>query len=86
MKISPENHSALKRLFEAMKDRRRQMWPIWRELAAVYLPYRHPWLLNSQKSEKVELNPYYITSEGLLALRTQSAGLMKDLPALAGSV
>lgn len=79
MKISPENHSALKRLFEAMKDRRRQMWPIWRELAAVYLPYRHPWLLNSQKSERVELNPYYITSEGLLALRTQSAGLMNGI-------
>jgi hypothetical protein len=79
VKISVANHQALKRLFGAMEAKRRPMWPIWRELAAVYLPYRHPWLLNQQKAEKLELNPYYITSEGLLALRTQSAGLMNGI-------
>lgn len=79
MKMNAEKHKTLKVLFGAMEARRRPMWPIWRELAAVYLPYTHPWLLNKEKSEKLELNPYYITSEGLIALRTQSAGLMNGI-------
>lgn len=79
MKINAEKHKTLKVLFGAMQAKRRPMWSIWRELAAVYLPYTHPWLLNKNKDEKVQLNPYYVTSEGLIALRTQSAGLMNGI-------
>jgi len=79
MKIPVDTHKAWKIAFEAMKDKRRPLWPIWRELAQVYLPYTHPWLLNVKKSEKFSLNPNYITSEGLIALRTQTAGLMNGI-------
>ena len=51
MKIPVEKHRTLKALFSSMQAKRRPMWPIWRELAAVYLPYTHPWLLNTQKNE-----------------------------------
>lgn len=79
MKIRVEKHKALKSAFNSMMEKRRPMWPIWRELAATYLPYTHPWLLNQQKQERLQLNPFYVTSEGLIALRTQSAGLMNGI-------
>lgn len=79
MKIPAEVHRTIKILFNDMERRRRPMWPIWRELAATYLPYIHPWLTNPHKQERLALNPNYITSEGLIALRTQTAGLMNGI-------
>ena len=79
LKIPAETHKAFKVNHANMQEDRRPMWSIWRELAKTYLPYKHPWLLNTEKNEKFELNSEYITSEGLIALRTQTAGLMNGI-------
>lgn len=79
MKISNESFTSAQRLVAEMRDARRQYWPIWRQLASVYLPYIVPSLVNKQRNEQLALNPNYLTSEGLLALRTQTAGLMNGI-------
>ena len=79
MKIAPSALQHIKHRHNTMRNARGSMWSIWRELAATYLPYRHPWLLSSQKSETVELNPNFITGIGLRSLRVQSAGLMNGI-------
>ncbi len=79
MQIRAEAFEGMKCGLKLMRDKRKPYWPIWRELAQTYLPYTHPWLLDKRKQEKVELNPYYITSVGLTALRVQTAGLMNGI-------
>jgi hypothetical protein len=79
MQIREDAFTAIKRGFTVMRDKRRPYWKLWRELAQTYLPYQHPWLLDRNKSESLDLNPYYVTSEGLTALRTQTAGLMNGI-------
>lgn len=77
--IPADTLSAIKIGISVMRDARRPYWPIWRDLASTYLPYTHPWLLDGKKSETVSMNPHYVTSEGLIALRTQTAGLMNGI-------
>jgi hypothetical protein len=79
MKIREEALQHVKERFSAMREARRPNWPIWRDLADIYLPYSCPWLLNKQQNEKLQLNPNFLTSTGLSALRTQTAGLMNGI-------
>lgn len=79
MLMPADKHKLIKSDVESLRAKRRPMWTIWRELAATYLPYRHPWLLNAQRSEQLSLNPDYITDVGLKAARVQTAGLMNGI-------
>jgi hypothetical protein len=79
IQIGADLHLSYKHNVVQMRDKRRPMWSIWREITRTYLPYIHPWLLDTSKSEQLKLNPNYITSEGLIALRTQTAGLMNGI-------
>ncbi len=77
--IAEQTLAYVKRGASRIYAARHPHWAIWRELAQYYLPYTHPWLLNKQRNETLQLNPNYITSEGLQALRVQSAGLMNGI-------
>lgn len=78
-KIPADIRSAIVAGASVMQNARKPHWSIWRDMARVYLPYTHPWLMNAQQNEKLQLNSQYITSAGLSALRTQSAGLMNGI-------
>lgn len=79
MRIAPKAHQYAKARHTSMRKARQHMWPIWRAISSVYLPYTHPWLLDRNQSEKIALNDNYITSTGLQAIRVQTAGLMNGI-------
>lgn len=79
LNIPEETRQAISADVASMKAMRRPYWTMWRDIAREYLPYVHPWLINTQKGEKISLNPDYITSVGLRAGRVATAGLMNGI-------
>lgn len=79
MRIASDAHKYAKARHTTMREARRHMWPIWRAIASVYLPYTHPWLLDGRTEKKISLSENYITSTGLQSVRVQTAGLMNGI-------
>jgi len=79
MKIPDDTRRAIDYEINSMREERRSRWPIMREVARTYLPFTMPWLLDKHKNETIRLNPSYISSVGLRALRVQTAGLMNGV-------